>query len=163
MSLSDAAAKAVENTGFSLFGMNTGDSINLIIAVVAVLGFVASIVISVLTLRKTNTISLFEQRYETFLYLAEAFANDITEITDIDKLRYNAFKYITLFSINKKLEKLLTAVIEYHYKNKPLPDYTSRYKNVLLKNGFEVDDINKAIFYYFFDCCKKHSKYFKLY
>ncbi len=154
---------AITDSHFSLFGMNTSDSINMIIAVVAVLGFISSIIISVLTLRKNNTISFFEQRYGLIMYLIDVFSNDVTAISDIETYRHNSFKFLSLFTHNKRLEKLLLSVLKYHTENEPLTDYTSRYKKKLLEHGFEEDDNSQAAFYHFMNCLKKYEKYFKLY
>lgn len=72
---------------FSLFGLDTNNSINLIIAVVAVLGFLFSIFISLKSLKKQVEISLLDKRISVLAYFFNFFSrfDDLkTEHFDIE-------------------------------------------------------------------------------
>lgn len=141
MYLSNEVAKVATNNGFSLFGMGTSDSINMVIAIIAILGFIASLIISIFTLRQTKNMHLFSERREVlialfdFTYMDEPTKEDCYDFQDdIEKVPF-------LFKRCGEVFDSCLSLSHYYLHDEQLPDYTKRYKKSLLKAGYEDNDI----------------------
>jgi hypothetical protein len=137
---------------------------NFVLAVVAVAGFISSLVISIYTLRQSNKlfkkqsdISLFEKRYEVLTDAMEFLINE-----NYLKEEYHAkvgnvrLKLLFIFDkdVAKDLLKLCDDLFALYNHKVPLPDYISRYKDRLVNDGLEVNQHN-ALMVHGLECLKK--------
>ena len=113
------------------FGLSPSDTINSIIAVFAALGFIASLTISIVSLKQTQNalkkqtnISLFDQRLEVYKYFAIFFTNEYLLLQppkDTQEFYFNVLKVYSLFPDSKELFVILTKLCDHYLNDKPFP------------------------------------------
>lgn len=116
---------------------------NFILAIIAIVGFISSFIISIVTLYRTRKIDkhnkeiqdkqikidLFENRYNLFVDILVFFSSKgFADITTENRFKSLGFYTILPLLFDKtaisSLFKLLGELIDYYNKESPLPDYT---------------------------------------
>ncbi len=118
---------------------------NIVIAIVAVVGFITSLIISIITLnitrkqyKKQNDISLFEKKYNLIFYFICHFSSEKELFIKPDKMEeysYNIALFKMLFPEENELYDLLVDLYFFYIENKSIPDYTKKYKGTKAKNN----------------------------
>ncbi len=147
MVLLDEITAKVADGGFSIFGMSTSDSINMIIAIVAVFGFITSMIVSIYTLRHTKNLHLINDRRDVllalldFTHIAEPSLENLLDFATTTK------KLLTLFKNNEKTFISCMQLNAFYHENKSLPDYTKQYKKAMKRADKEINIKNAFIYH----------------
>ncbi len=134
---------------------------NILIAVVAVVGFLFSMIISLITLKRTKDIALFDKRYALIQYFYQHFAGNWLEIPNENKKReflVNNCNISLLFDDCEQFFYLAESLFNYYSKGDSLPDYTKKYNKSNIEEAFFEHAMNGLLILKKYLYSSKHAK-----